>query len=51
MSENSNLTQVLVTAVFAAAMFVLVFAAANSEAPGPLATMLSPHSVEASTSF
>jgi len=51
MSEGSPLMQVVLTAVFAAAMFVLVFAATHSEAPGPIKGILTPQTVEAGTAF
>lgn len=48
MSEGSPLTQAVLTAAFAAMLFVLVFAAANNEAPASLRGVLAPQPVEAS---
>lgn len=42
MREGSPVMQAVITAAFAALMFVLVFAAANTDAPGPIAGMLQP---------
>ncbi|WP_170267339.1 hypothetical protein [Youhaiella tibetensis] len=51
MSEGSPFMQVVLTVVFAAAMFILVFAAANTEAPAPIADILTPTQVQAGSSF
>jgi len=50
MTEGSSIMQIVVTAALAAALFVLVFAAANSDLPEPIANVLSPQAVVSAAS-
>ncbi|MCF1743658.1 hypothetical protein [Paradevosia shaoguanensis] len=47
MRDRSSVVQMVLTVAFAALMFVLVFAAANTEVPGPFSGVLTPQTTQA----